>query len=172
MTLIAETMQIQEGFPTVDLQTGANNGDWVSLKNYKHVGILFRSGVGTAGDDPTVVVQQASDVAGTGAKALNINTSKIFKKQAATSHASTGQWSDASAGVTTNSWTDAAAAEQVLTLLIEFDADELDVDNGFDCIRATIADVGGNAQPGDLLYLLTEPRYPSQPTELPSAIVD
>jgi hypothetical protein len=170
MGLLLEHHQLVEGFPAVDLSAGANNGDYVSLKNYKHVSIVFASGIGTAGQDPTVVVQQAQDVAGTGVKALNINASKVFKKQAPTSLASTGQWSDASAGVTANSWTDAEAAEQSLLLVIEFDADELDVDNGFDCIRATIADVGANAQPGYLLYILSEPRYASRPTQMPSAI--
>lgn len=170
MSLILENIQIVEGFPAVDLSAGANNGDWVSLRDYKHVAILFTSGIGTAGQDPTVTVQQAQDNAGTGAKALNINTKKVFKKQAATNLASVGQWSDASADVTNNTWTHADAAEQSVLLIIEFDADELDVDNGFYYVRATIADVGANAQPGYLCYLLSEPRYPASPTNMVSAL--
>jgi len=168
---LANVLDIVEGFPTVDLQTGANTGDWVNIKNSDWVTILFRSGVGTAGDDPTVTVQQASDISGTGAKALNIVTSplQVFSKQAATSLAAVTTWSDASGGVTTNTWTDADSAEQSLLLAIMFKASDLDVDNGFDTIRATIADVGGNAQPGDLLYIMS-PMYGSKPTETPSYI--
>lgn len=172
MGLFLEKHQIVEGFPAVDLQTGANNGDYVSLENYKHVAIVFASGVGTAGDDPTLVIQQATDVSGTSVKDLNINTSKVFRKQAATSLASTGQWSDASGDASGNDLTNATSAEQSLIWVVEFDADELDVDNGFDCIRATVADVGTNAQPGYLFYILSEPRYPAQPTSMLSALGD
>ena len=173
MSLILEKMQIVEGFPAVDLDTAATNtGDYVSLANYKHVAIVLISGIGTAGDDPLLTIQQAQDVAGTGVKALNINTSKIFKKQAATDLSATGQWSSASADVTTNTWDNATAAEQSVIVVAEFDADELDVDNGFDCINATVAlgGGGGAAQPGYLFYLLSEPRYGAKPVNMLSAI--
>ncbi len=51
-------------------------------------------------------------------------------------------------------------------------AADLDVDNDFDCIRATIADVGAAAQPEDLLYILSEPRFGDAPENMLSAIVD
>jgi len=37
---------------------------------------------------------------------------------------------------------------------------------------ATIADVGAAAQPGDLLYILSEPRFGDAPENMLSAIVD
>jgi len=166
---LLENAQIVEGFPPRDLSSGANTGDWVSLKNYKHITILFGSGVGTAGDDPTLTIQQAQDVAGTGAKALNFTT--IYRKQAATSLAAVGQWTKATQALA-NSYTDSDAAEQDALWAVEFDADQLDVDGGFDCVQASVADVGVNAQPGFLLYILTEPRYPSAPESMLSAIVD
>ena len=174
MTLFLEQHQIIEGFPAVDLSDGANTGDWVSLKNYKHVTIIFRSGLGSAGQDPVLTVLQATDVSGAGSKALNIVTSpvQVFKKQAATSLASVGQWSDASGDVTTNTLTNLTSAEQSCLWILEFDGAQLDVDADFDCISCTIADVGAGAQPGDLLYILSEPRHALQPTSMPSAIVD
>lgn len=167
-----ELPQIVGAIRPVDLSAAANAGDWVSLKDYKSVWILFHSAIGTAGDDPTVTLLQASAVAGTGSKALNINTSRIFKKQAATNLLAVGQWSSAAAGVTANAWTDATSAEQELLLAIGVDADELDVDNGFDCVSISVADVGTNAQLGAAYYILGEPRYQAQPTSLPSAIAD
>jgi len=131
-----DRFDIVEAFPTVDLQTGANTGDWISLKNARRAVVVFTSGVGTAGDDPTVTLLQATDVAGTGSKALNINTAHVHKKQAATSQAAVTAFADASAGVTNNAWTDADAAEQSLTLVIEVNPSDLDVANGFDCISA------------------------------------
>jgi len=159
---------IVEGFPCVDLSTGANTGDWVNCANAGHVVILFGSGVGTAGDDPTLTVLQASDNAATGSKALNVVTDPIhvWKKQAATSLASTTVWSDASGDASTNAVTNATSAEQSALWVVEFDTDMLDVDNGFDHISCTVADVGCNAQPGFLLYFLTEMRYPDSPDTL------
>lgn len=173
--LLLEQVQIVEGFPAVDLDTAAtNSGDWVSLKNYRHIAIVLAAGLGTAGDDPLLTILQAQDVAGTGSKALNINTNKIFKKQAATDLSATGQWSSAAADVTANAWDNATAAEQDVIVVVEFDADELDVDNGFDCVSATVAlgGGGGAAQPGVLLYFLSEPRYGAAATRMVSALAD
>ena len=170
MTLLLEQINIVEGFPADDLQTGANTGDWVSLENYKRIAVCFVSGVGTAGDDPTLTILQATDVAGTGSKALNVVTTQAFKKQAATSLASTGAWSSASADASTNTLTNATAAEQSCLWVAEFSADQLDVDNGFCGVSATVADIGNNAQPGYLFYILGEPRYPAGATSMLSAI--
>ena len=168
--LLLEQMQIVGAFRPVDMQTGANTGDWVGLKDYKHVAVVFWGAIGTAGDDPVLTIKQASDNAGTGAKALNINSAKAFKKQAATDLTAVGSWSSASADVSTNTLTNLTAAEQEELWVVEFDADELDVDNGFAYVQASVADVGGNAQLGACLYLLSEPRYPAQPTNMVSAI--
>jgi hypothetical protein len=167
-----ELPQIVPAFAPVNLATAANPGDWISLKNYKSVWIFFHSGVGTAGEDPVLTLLQASAVAGTGSKALPINTTRIFKKQAATNLASTGQWVSAAANVTANAWTDTDAAEQEVIVAIGVDADELDVDNGFDCVSISVADVGTNAQLGTAYYVLGEPRYQTQASALPSAIAD
>lgn len=170
--LFLEKHQVVPAIRPVDLSGGTNAGDWVSLKHYKHATIIFHSAIGTAGDDPTVTLLQATAVAGTGSKALNINTKKVFKKQAATNLLSTGQFSDASADVTNNAWTNTDAAEQEALVVIEVDADELDVDNGFDCISISVADVGLNAQLGAAYYILSEPRYSGTPSVVPSAIAD
>lgn len=172
MGLFLESAQIVGAFRPVDMSAAANAGDWVSLKHYKHVAIVFHTAVGTAGDDPTLTISQATDVSGTGSKALAINSAKVFKKQAATNLLSTGTWSSASADVSSNTVTNATLAEQEAIIVVEVDADELDVDNGFDCIQASVADVGTNAQLGACYYILTEPRYPAQPTSMLSAIAD
>lgn len=162
-SLILERFQIVEGFPAVNLATAANNGDYISLKHAKRVAVVFTSGVGTAGEDPTLTIQQATDVSGTSAKALNIPTASAFKKQAATSLAAVAAWSSASGDVSTNTLTNATSAEESALWVVEFTPDELDADGGFDCIRATVADVGASAQTGYLFYLveLKEQRAPA-----------
>lgn len=172
MALFLESAQIVPAIRPVDLSGAANAGDWVSLKQYKHVVAVFHSAIGTAGQDPILTCLQATDVSGTGSKALNINTAKAYKKQAATSLASTGTWSSASGDVSTNTLTNGTSAEEEALWCVEFDADELDVDNGFDCFSISVADVGASAQLGAAYYILTEPRYQAQPSSMPSAIAD
>ena len=151
-SLILERFQIVEGFPAVNLATAANNGDYISLKNAKRVAIVFTSGVGTAGEDPTL-------------------TASAFKKQAATSLASTAAWSSASADVSTNTLTNATSAEESALWVVEFTPDELDADGGFDCIRATVADIGASAQTGYLFYLV-ELKDQRAPANAVSVIAD
>ncbi len=172
MSLLLECCQIVGAFRPVDMSAGANTGDWVSLKNFKHVAVVFHSAIGTAGDDPTLTILQATDVSGASSKALNIATTKAYKKQAATNLLAVGQWSSASADLSTNTWTNTDSAEQETLVVVEFDSDELDVDGGFDCIRASVADVGTNAQLGACYYILCDPRFPDAPASMASAIVD
>lgn len=167
MALFLEQANIVEFFPAVALDGGANTGDWISLANYKHVAIVFQSGVGTAGDDPTITIQQATSAAGGGAKALNFTT--IFRKQAAVSLAAVGAWTRTTQAAA-NTYTNATSAEEDSLWVVEFDADQLDVDLGFKFIQCSVADVGNNAQPGACLAILTEPRYPAAPESQISAL--
>jgi len=168
--MLSNVFDIIEGFPTVDLQTGANTGDWISLKNANRVAVVFMSGVGTDGDDPTLTIEQAKDVSDSGGVAKALNFTTIYRKQAATSLAAVDAWTvtTQSAG---NTYTNTDAAQQDLIWVVEFDPSELDVANGFTCIRATVADVGGAAQPGALLYLVS-PKSATSPATPMSYIAD
>ena len=61
------------------------------------------------------------------------------------------------------------AALQAIAV-IDVKAEDLDIDNGFDCLQANVADVGTNSQIGCILYFLHEPR--DQVAPLASAIID
>lgn len=164
-----DEIDIVEGFKPVDLQTAANNGDYVSLKNHTGALVVFIAAVGTAGDDPVISLQQASAVAGTGVKDLNFT--EIFKKQAATDLSATSVWTKVTQAAAA-SYTDATAAEIDKIWVIPVKADSLDVAGGFDCFRANVADVGGNAQLGTLFYILYGPRFVKAPDAKLSAITD
>ena len=152
---LIESLQIVSGFAPVDMQTGANTGDWVSLANYNHVAAVLFKAIGTAGDDPTITCQQATDNAGTGAKALNFTTLHVKQGADLTAIGQFTKITQASA----NTYTEATSAEAQAIWVVEFDAQDLDVANGFDHFRVTVADIGANAQLGCLLYLLSEPRF-------------
>ncbi len=172
MSLFLEKHQMQLAAPPASLDAGATTGDYVCLKDAHSVVFVMWSGVGTAGDDFTVSFFQATDVAGTGAKDLAPPTGSTFVKQAATNHATTGQFSDGSDDIAaTNDWTNATNAEQVVLLVVEVQASELDADGGFDCVRMDIDDPGANAQAGGAMYILTMKEQRAV-ASVPSVIVD
>lgn len=172
-----EKMQVCQGFLPVAMNAGANAGDWVSLKEYGRVAIIFFKGVGTNGDDPTITVSQATDVSGTGTKALGFT--RVDKKQAASNLLAVGTFtkstSDAPAthdtfNTTNGTWTNSDLAEQAAIVVIDIKAEDLDIANGFNAIQASIGDVGTNAQLGGVLYIAHEPKYAKE--TLDSALVD
>jgi hypothetical protein len=170
--MITELMQFASGFVPVNLATAANTGDWFSLANYGRIAFLFHKGAGTAGEDPVITIQQATAAAGTGAKALNVT--RVDTKQGAdlaaigTFTVSTSASPATNDTFSTNTWTNSTLAEEQAIVVIEFRAQDLDVNNGFYFVQASIADVGTNSQIGSLQAILYEPRYPQQ--VLPSAL--
>lgn len=162
--LLADELQIAAGFVPVNMASGANDGDWVSMKFYRHLTVVLFKGAGTAGEDPTITMEQATAVAGTSAKALTFTT--IYKKQGADLF-TIGQFTKVTQAAAAT-YTDGTLAEEQAIVLIEFNAEDLDVEGGFDCVRARVADVGNSSQIGGLLYILSGPRY----TPPQSAIVD
>lgn len=170
-----EELQICQGFLPVAMNTAANTGDVVSLKGYAGCLVLLYKAVGTASDDPTITLEQGTDVAFATNKALNIT--RVDKKQAATNLLAVGTYTKSTAAspatndtFSTNTWTNSALAEQAAIVLIDVKAEDLDVDGGYDCIRASVGDVGTNAQLGAMLYILYGPRYGKE--TLASAIAD
>lgn len=147
--LLVEEMAIVPAIIPVDMSAAANNGDWVSLKNYERCTILFFKAAGTAGDDPVLTLRQATDVSGSNAKALNF-TRIDAKVGTQTGIAQFTAVSQAAA----NTYTDAVSAEAQGLFAIEVKAEELDVNSGFDCVQFQIPDIGTNAQIGCALYLL------------------
>lgn len=158
-------------FRPIDLQDASGEhvtGDWLSLKNWRRVICLLMGGVGTAGQDPTMTFDQATTNAGGSSKPLSV-VDTIYRKQAATDLLSTGVWTKVSQTAAAT-YIDADAAEQVLLHAVEFKVADLDVDGGFDHIRMTVADVGGNAQLGAGLYILCNPAHPNAPENVLSPL--
>lgn len=164
-----EFLQIVPAIIPVDLQTGANAGDWVSFRNYARCTVVVFTAVGTAGDDITVTVNQATLVDGTGTKVATI-IDRVYRKQGATALTAVGAWTLDEQTIA-STWTNATNAENELLLAFDVLPEMLDMDNGFDCFNISIADVGNNAQLGCALYLMRGARGGSG-ILLPSAIID
>ena len=164
MSRLTDRILVVPAFNPVDLQGGANDGDWVSLGKYREaIAVLFKD-AGTAGDDPTVTLEQAQDFAGAGAKALTFT--EIFRRQNANIF-TVGQRTKVTQAAAAT-YTDAVSAELEAVWEIPIRASMLDGDNGFHTFRMRVADVGSNAQIGAAFYILGEPRYAQE--ILPSAI--
>lgn len=175
---ILEKGQFVSGIIPVALNTNPGSvSDYVSMKGYGRCTIIFFKGVGTNGDDPIISLKQATKVDGTGVKALPFT--RVDKKQAATNLLSTGTFTTSTSAspasndtfnTTNGTWTNSDLAEQAALVVIDVKAEDLDIDGGFDCISALVADVGTNAQLGCLMYYLHEPR--NMQATMASAIVD
>ena len=141
-----------------DLQTAVAD-DYICLKDFHALDIIFFKGAGTAADDPTITLKQATDAAGSGAKDLNV--SEYYLKQGTLlSTSSVGGVFTKTTQAATNEWAfDGTSAETQMICGIHIEADMLDVSGGFDCVQASIADVGSNAQYGCILAVLYPSRY-------------
>jgi len=152
---LAEEGQVIQSTPPVDSQTAAVAGDWISMKNYNHLTYIISRNAGTGTDNLVVTFDQATDVAGTGTKTLNIT--EYFAKLGTQTGVGTFTRVTQSAadGFTSTNPTTASL------YVIEIDRAQLDVDDGFDCVSLAIADTGSaGAQLISVIAVLSEPRYP------------
>ncbi len=156
--------QIATAFVPVDLNDGANNGDWINMKNFHRCAVVVIAAAGTAANDLTLTLTQATDNAAAGEKALNFT--EIFTKQGA-SLAAIPTWTKVtqSAG---NTYTNGTNGEEQLIYVVDIAAEDLDIANDFDHIQASIAQVGA-AKVGTVLMI---PYGPKQGTELGITVLD
>jgi len=146
-------------FNPVDMQTAANTGDWISMKNHGRLVFVLFKGIGTAGDDPIFKLQQGQTSAGTNAKDLLFTT--IFKKVGVLT--AIGQFTKVTQAAAT-SYVDTDSAEAATIMAVEVLAEQLDSDGGFDHVQLSVADVGGNAQLGCAFVLALDPRHAYEPS--------
>ncbi len=163
-----DLMQCAMGFAPVNMAAGANNSDWVLLTKYRRLVILFFKGAAGSGtSNPTITLLQAQDNTGTGSKALNIPAGSSWTK---TNADLTTVGTFTAGAPSTNTLTVASSATEEAIWMIEIDAANLDVNNGFCAVQANVAQTGSVSQLGSLIYLLGEA---SQATSLglnPSAL--
>lgn len=164
--LLVETAQVVTAIVPVDSQAGANNGDWVSMKNFDRCTVIIVKAAGAAGDNPVITMKQATDVSGTAAKALNFTRvdSKVGVQTGIGPFTTNTQAS-------ANTYTDAASGNAQGLFALEFQAADLDSKNGFDCLQLSIPDTGaGGAQLLSAIYIMRGSRYGG--ADLASAIID
>lgn len=124
--------------------------DYVSMKGYQKLTVIIIADNATTVTGSAITLKQATVVAGTDEKAL----------------AFTKRWTCADTGaadtltetaVTSNTFTTQAVNNKNSIDIIEVDADDLDMDNNFDCVRAGAGDA--TAQVLAIIYILHGPKY-------------
>lgn len=156
--LLVESAKVVWAAAPLDITGAGFNGDWVDLKTFRKVAVVLLTGA-WAGGTAAVTLEQATDVAGTSGKALSF----------AYQYVSTGLTSDSptKTAVTSNTFNLSAANK---LHVIEVLASDLDIANGFDCLRVVVASPGSNADLAAALYVLYQGGYGGSPSTLPSVI--
>lgn len=169
----AERFNVAEVFAPVAIGTATNAGGWVSMNNYGALHVIVSAGAATASDvSPFVVFEQATSVTGGSAKALNIT--QYYVKRATslvTATAGGGTFTKRTQSATNGAplgTTTGTVTEGTLESIgvFTFAAEDLDVTNGFDCVRATVSKTGTSAMVGSAIYIGEQPRYTPPPTQL------
>lgn len=148
-------INIHPAINPVDSQAGNVTGIAVSLKGYAGALVVLQKEPGTAGDDIVFTLLQGTSVAFSTNKALQIDT--VRSKLHATTVPGLFTEVTQAAGDT---YTDLTSAEKAGLIAVWVPVEDLDVDNGYDCIRLDIPDTGsGSAQLIGAFYVLVGPRY-------------
>lgn len=134
--------------------TGGQEGDRISLKGYNRIGFLIIVDA-WAGGDSAITLKQATSVANTDSaeKALTYAgywTSANYAAEA------TPAWVKTATGTLTIANADSPDNK---AYFIEVEADSLDADNGFDCVRIDFATPGANANYLNCVAILSDPRH-------------
>ena len=174
MRKLLERFDLQPFFVPIDTQGASGghiSGDWLNVKDCRAFSIVVIKEAGTANDDPTLTVVQATDASGTGSKALNFT--EYFSKQSAGSTetlTAVGTWTRNTQSAGNTIAGNSTSAESSLMWVINFDIDELDVDGGFYFVNATIADTGAAGAQWACCFLLKELQYQGAPANHVSLI--
>lgn len=134
------------------LTTTVGDCVYVSLKGYQRVRVTIDILNATTVTGTTVTLKQATAVAGTSEKALAF-TRMLANTDVAASQAMT------ETAVSSNTFTSDTTNSKRLRYVIDVQASDLDVDNGFDCFRVDCT--GANASLGTVIYDLYGSRYGS-----------
>jgi hypothetical protein len=140
-----------------DITGAGQSGQWVSLRRYARAQVVIIQGA-WAGGTPAVGLLQGIGVAGVNAKVLPFTTRY--------QHAWNVGTGPVASAVTANTFNLPNTPNQVH--LIEVEAASLDVDNGFDSLRLSIANPGAFADVLAAYYILGAARYvdPALPNAL------
>lgn len=153
MNRLTDHAKIVFGSPIIGaLATTNGDCDYVSLKGFERCTIVIAVDNATTVTGGAVTLKQATAVAGTSEKALG------FTAVWANTDVSAGDTLTETA-VSNNTFTTDTTDNKNLLYVIEVDAADLDINNGFDCLRVDVLSMANAV--GFVQYILHGARYGS-----------
>lgn len=146
---LVDTCKIVTGTAPVALTAAT---DYVSLKNYGHCTAIITIDNGATVTATEISLTQATDVSATSAKTLPFSS-----YWANTDTGASDTMTETTA--TSNTFNSSTTNNKNLQYVLEIDAADLDVSNGFDCMCVTCAN-GANSV-GCITFVLSESRFQS-----------
>jgi|GEM_PF-1943819 len=147
---------------------------YVSMKNYNRLTIILLVDKDSTGATSAITVNQATAVAGTGAKALNTFTvDSIVDAASGTLGGTITAVGDTTAAVTVSggTFTTATTASKNAVYIIEVKAEDLDVTNSFDCVNVGLGNSSSSTHVViTAVYYLRDARF--NDASPPTSIVD
>ena len=157
--LMVEGAQIIPAFGPKDITGAAQVGDYINMKHARKCAIVLQKGA-WGGGTPAVTLEQATNAAGAGSKAL------AFDRQ----YVGTGLTNDvlAQSAVAASTFNLSATANEYH--VIEVDAGDLDHANGFFYLTVKVASPGAFADLLSATYFLYQHNFVRKPANRPTAI--
>lgn len=145
---LVESCKIVTGLAPITPST--STPDYVSLKDYRHLTIIINVDNGNTVTGSAITLKQATAVDGTGEDVL------AFTKAWRNIDTDAGDTLTEFA-VSSNTFTTDSTNAKNLQYVIELDADELNTNSGFDCVR--LGTGNGANMVLSAVYILSQPRY-------------
>lgn len=155
-----QSHQLEVGHVPKDITGSAQAGDYVSLKEAAGIVFLILQGA-WAGGTPAVTISQATDVTNSQSDAKAVSFTEAYRKTGL----SNTQWTKFTVSSDTFNLTTTANT----VTAIEIGADQLDRDNGFDCVQLNVATPGANADLLASAYILYGIRNETVAASIPAA---
>lgn len=156
---------VMAGGPVL-LNTAGLDSARVSMKDYARIAFVIGVAPASGTDASAVTLKQSKTVADSPSTEKALSFSKVYKCGAPGT-------SDTLVETTVTNDTFSTSAAAALELwVIEVNQDDLDTDNGFDCVRVRMSDPGSVSTPAFILAIGYDARFPSDVSRKPSMIVD
>jgi hypothetical protein len=171
MELLGRVHDLSVGFIPVDMQTAANTGKRVALKKASSLSVVLFKAVGTAGDDPVLTLKQHTASSGGTTSNLAAITNYYYKSAVSAALAGTETWvkvTQAASATVTDPGGLGFSAESSMIVVIPVSGASLA--DGYAYVSLDVADVGGNAQLGGVLYILGDLDVQRAPANLQAAL--
>lgn len=162
-SMIVERAAVVLSNVPINTTGAAATGLWISMRNYRRCLAMIFKGAWAAGT-PAVTLNQATDNAGAGSKALAFTVQYKGTGGAQTS----GNDVMSKNTVTSNTFNLSATANEYHC--IEVHAQDLDVANNFDHFQVSVASPGANADLICIAYILEDAAFEGLPSTRPSVL--